>query len=183
MDTDLRRTSGNIEETAVFMEHTVSNSEKQELLRLPSVKIPILHHDLHHDLKAYYLTASRCYRIVLNANLDEQYHPLLVAHELAHHLEHRDYVTGEGFQEYELFNTVQPLEYEANLYAAELLIDDQAVLDLLSEDGYFFTVARTLGVPPELLDFKFRLLRYKGYDLTPLFLTAGDFLKKPFRDE
>jgi len=53
------------------------------------------------------------------------------------------------------------------------------VLELLSEDLSFFGAASLLGVPAELLDFKFRVLKRKGYKvIDPPLLAQANFLKK-----
>jgi len=57
------------------------------------------------------------------------------------------------------------MEKDANLFAAELLLDDQKVLEILNQDSSFFAAASSLMVPPELLDFKFRVMKWKGYKL------------------
>ena len=144
--------------------------------------VKIMYMDLDLALKAYYFTHSRCYRIVLNNSIDEALQRVLVAHELGHHLEHRRYAQVNSFQEFAVYETNIPMEYEANLYAAELLISDEDVTELLAEEASFLQVARALQVPPELLDFKFRMLNAKGYRLTPLYLGQSDFLKKSFPD-
>jgi len=84
-----------------------------------------------------------------------------------------------GLREISIFDLAQPAEYEANLFAAELLIDDGELLALLKErEKSFFNLAAELCVPAALLDFKFRLLKHKGYDLEAPYTARGDFLKE-----
>jgi Zn-dependent peptidase ImmA (M78 family) len=102
----------------------------------------------------------------------------LAAHELGHDRLHKEIALLKGFQEVELFDMASPVEYEANLFAAEFLIDDQELLELLNDDSKsFFGVARELSVPAALLDFKFRLLKHKGYRIEAPYIANGDFLK------
>ena len=69
-------------------------------------------------------------------------------------------------------------EYEANMFAAELLIDDNELRELLNDsEKSFFGVAKELYVPAELLDFKFRILKNKGYHLEAPYIARSDFLK------
>lgn len=134
--------------------------------------------DLGHDIKAYYFYQSRIRNIVLNQNVSETVRRILVAHELGHDRLHKEIAMLKGFQEIELFDRVTPTEYEANLFAAELLIDDIELLELLNdEDKTFFGVARELYVPADLLDFKFRVLKHKGYRVHVPYIANGDFLK------
>jgi len=64
-------------------------------------------------------------------------------------------------------------EYEANVFAAELLLKDEDVFELLNDDISFFSIASMLRVPSELLDFKFRVLKRKGYQFIESPLQAG----------
>ena len=68
-----------------------------------------------------------------------------------------------AFQDFVLFDSASVTEHEANVFAAELLLKDEDVLELLNDDTSFFSVASLLRVPPELLDFKFRIMKRKGY--------------------
>ena len=134
--------------------------------------------DLGRDIKAYYFYHNRIRNIVLNHNVSESVRRILVAHELGHDRLHKEIAMLKGFQELELFDRVNPMEYEANLFAAELLIDDSDLLDMLNDENKtFFDVARELYVPADLLDFKFRVLKHKGYRVHAPCITNGDFLK------
>ena len=57
---------------------------------------------------------------------------------------------------------IQPTaENEANMFSAELLLDDDEVLEQLEERS-FFQAAQALYVPAALLDYKFRAMCEKG---------------------
>ena len=106
---------------------------------------------------------------------------ILCAHELGHASLHDKLATMRGFQEMELFDMSAPAEYEANLFAAELIIPDEELLELLSnQDKSFFSIAKELYVPAQLLDFKFRMLKNKGLRIESPYLAQADFLKKDF---
>jgi Zn-dependent peptidase ImmA (M78 family) len=78
-----------------------------------------------------------------------------------------------------MFDETSQYEFEANIFAADLLMPDEEVLSLLNDDISFFAAASALQVPPELLDFKFRVLKRKGYKvIDPPIVANGDFLKK-----
>jgi Zn-dependent peptidase ImmA (M78 family) len=134
--------------------------------------------DLGADIKAYYFYHSRIRSIVLNTRVSEIIRRILAAHELGHDRLHQQIAMLKGFQEIELFDAAQPAEYEANIFAAEVLIDDNELLELLNaRDMSFFDVARELYVPAALLDFKFRVLKHKGYRIEAPYIAHGDFLK------
>lgn len=137
--------------------------------------------DLQQRLKAYYFYQSRINNIIVDENVIEVFRPVLVAHELGHGILHKEIAMMSGFQELEVLEkrSDRPLEYEANLFAAELLIEDEAVLKLLNEYTFFET-ASILNVPAALLDFKFAILKVKGYGINSLQYGKSDFLKNQY---
>ena len=140
--------------------------------------IRIRYKDLGTVMKAYYFYQSRIKNIVLNNRSGKIVQKILCAHELGHALLHGELAAMRGFQELEMFDTTSRTEYEANLFAAELLIDDKELLDLLNDsNNSFFGVAKMLYVPAELLDFKFRILKNKGYHIEAPYIAQSDFLK------
>lgn len=121
--------------------------------------------------KGFFLCKCRVRLIMLNADLPASLQRIVLAHELGHAVLHDRLSASAGFHDFSLFDEASVCEYEANLFAAELLLPDEQVMEQLSEDPSFFHAARTLRVPPELLDFKFRLMNRRGYSL-PLPLDA-----------
>ena len=140
--------------------------------------IELLDMDLRKALKAYYFYKYRIHSIVVDENVSSIFRPVLIAHELGHFALHKEIAMMKGFQELEILEKrdTEPLETEANLFAAELLLEDEAVLEALREHTFFETAA-LLNVPAALLDFKYLLLQKKGYALTPLDIRKSAFLK------
>ncbi|MCL2140478.1 MAG: hypothetical protein FWH42_02190 [Dehalococcoidia bacterium] len=57
-------------------------------------------------------------------------------------------------------------------------LEDNELLELLNDDSKsFFGVARELCVPADLLDFKFRVLKHKGYRIEAPYIAGRGFLK------
>lgn len=82
------------------------------------------------------------------------------------------------FHDFELFDGVSQCEYEANCFAADYLLEDEDVLEMLNADMSFFQAAAELKVPPELLDFKFRMMKRSGVQIVDSPITSNsDFLK------
>lgn len=135
--------------------------------------------DLKQRLKAYYFYQSRINNIIIDENVIELFRPILIAHELGHGLLHREIAMMSGFQELEVLEkrSDKPMEYEANLFAAELLLEDETVLTHLNEYTFFET-ASMLNVPAALLDFKFAILKAKGYSINSMQVAKSDFLKQ-----
>lgn len=129
--------------------------------------------------KGFYLRQSRAQVITVNSDLPEEHRRIILAHELGHAVLHRDASGMQAFHDFRLFDETTVYEYEANIFAADYLMPDDRVLELLNGDISFFGAASELSVPPELLDFKFRVLKRKGYKVVDPPITArADFLKK-----
>lgn len=166
----------NISWTVEKLSRKYKTRDPYELCSILGVRIRLK--DLGTGIKAYYFYHSRVRNIVLNWHVSEPVRRILTAHELGHDRLHKRIAMLRGFQEVELFDAVRPAEYEANIFAAELLIDDNELLELLNDNNKsFFDVARELYIPADLLDFKFRVLKHKGYRIEAPYLAQGDFLK------
>lgn len=142
------------------------------------LEIEVLYHPLGDKLKGYFFYHSGIRIIVVNRELPEEMQRVVCAHELGHALLHQELASLNAMQELNLFDRSARPELEANLFAAELLIPDEDVISCLNEDTSFFDVAKELYVPAELLDFKFRMLKQKGYRLEAPICSQGDFLKR-----
>lgn len=116
------------------------------------------------SLKGYFIEYRKIPVITINGDLPDILQRIIAAHELCHALNHRNCEL-LPFHDISLFDETSILEKEANMFAAEFLLDDEEVIDVLNQDYTFFSAAAILGVPPELLDFKFRLMKWKGYKL------------------
>ena len=128
--------------------------------------------------KGFIYVRARKVSITLNSDLSEALQRIILAHELGHAVLHRSSVGIRGFHDFQLFDETSHLEYEANIFAAELLLDDSDVLEVLNDDTSFFGAALMLYVPVELLDFKWRVLKRNGYKIGDSPITVcGDFLK------
>lgn len=129
--------------------------------------------------KGFYLSQSRKQVIMVNSNLPEDLQRIIVAHELGHAVLHRRLTGIKTFHDFEMFDETSQFEFEANIFAADLLMPDEDVLALLNDDISFFAAANELQVPAELLDFKFRVLKRKGFQvIDPPMTSNSDFLKK-----
>jgi len=127
--------------------------------------------------KGFYMTSSRRKIAVINSDLPEHIQRIILAHELAHAILH---VTPTlcTFHETSVLNGSNRMEYEANIFAAEFMVSDSEVFDALQMRLDFFQTASLLEVPPEMLDFKLRLLQREGYDVVAPYIGRADFLKR-----
>ena len=128
-------------------------------------------------IKGFYLESHRIKTITINSDLPLVVQKIIVAHELGHAVLHRT----QGicaFHDVAMFDESSVMEKEANLFAAEYYLDDSDVLDSLNADTTFFSAASQLYVPAELLDFKFRVMKWKGYKLIePPIMAQSNFLR------
>ena len=142
-----------------------------------NMNIRIHYKDLGTAIKAYYFCQSRIKNIVINSRAGTIVQRILCAHELGHSVLHGKLAAMRGFHELKLFDSLISTEYEANIFAAELIISDDDLLQLLNNRDSFFDIARELYVPVELLDFKFRILKSKGAFISSPIISPSNFLK------
>ena len=128
-------------------------------------------------VKGFFLESNRIRTITVNSDLPKVIQRIIVAHEICHAEFHRK--SGiHAFHDVGLFDQNGEFEKDANLFAAEYLLEDKEVLDALNQDTTFFSAAATLLVPAELLDFKFRVMKWKGYKMVEPPITANsNFLR------
>ena len=83
--------------------------------------------------KGAYKVIDRQSIIFINDNLHPVVREIVFGHELGHHLLHREEaVSGSGFQEFNLFDMRENrMEYEANLFAAQLMLPDDEIKELI----------------------------------------------------
>ena len=140
--------------------------------------IHVHYKDLGTALKAYYFYQSRIKNIVINSRSNIAARRVLCAHEMGHAVLHNKLAAMHGFQEFNLFNSLISTEYEANLFAAELIISDDKILKSLNDKNKtIFSIAKELYVPVELLEFKFRILKNKGLKIEVPYNVQSNFLK------
>lgn len=128
--------------------------------------------------KGFFIAQSRIRMITINADLPDALQSVICAHELGHAVLHAQQAGVNAFHDFSLFDTASIKEYEANLFAAEFLMSDEDVMAELNDDISFFGAAAQLKVPAELLDFKFRIMKRKGYKMIdPPLMANSNFLK------
>ncbi|WMJ22662.1 ImmA/IrrE family metallo-endopeptidase [Paludicola sp. MB14-C6] len=115
------------------------------------------------SLKGFYCVMNRERHIILNDNLSEQEQRLVIAHELGHDRLHQTFAKVSPMKDFQLYDMTSKPEYQANYFAAELLIDDNDVINLAEEGMDYNNIAQLLEVPNDLLSFKLHSLNQKGY--------------------
>ncbi len=128
-------------------------------------------------LKGLYRIIKRNRWIFLNSNLDSRTQEIVCAHELGHDQLHRSLAKGDGLMEFMLYDMATKPEYEANIVAAEILLDTDELLEYVYEYGYTSEqIARAMHTDINLVALKIAHLAETGYDLRQI-EHRSDFLK------
>ena len=143
--------------------------------------IHVLFHNDFKSLKGMYKVIKRSRFIFINSNLPEGDQKTVCAHELGHDRFHRHFAKNGVLQEFMLYDMRSKPEYEANIFAAELLIDDREVLELTAEGRDIYQMASELDCDMNLVLIKIDELRKQGHDLRTPYHPQSDFLGEPSR--
>lgn len=127
--------------------------------------------------KGFFLRQFGVSCIMINSDLSERNRQIVLAHEMGHACLHEKQAETSEFLDINMFGNIGIYEHEANLFAAELLLGDEEVLDLLSDGAPIKAAAAALEVPEELMDYKFHILEKKGYPVRPVLYADSSFLK------
>lgn len=117
-------------------------------------------------LRGFCTVVNRTKYVVINANQPEEEQRVIAGHEAGHLILHTDQLRIGTLKDMDVYNVKGKLEREANLFAADFLISDRDVLDLLQEeDAEFISVAQQLSVPAPFFAFKLYSMVDRGYNM------------------
>jgi len=128
-----------------------------------SLGIEIMRSDRLKKLKGMYLYILRNPYIVINTNSSEILQKIVCAHELGHDRLHRKLASQGALQEITLFDMTARPEFEANLFAAELLMSDEEIISLQQQGFDAFQIASALESDINLVTLKISQLKKRGY--------------------
>lgn len=128
--------------------------------------IEVLFRDDFGPLKGMYRVIKRNRFIFINASLSERMQRIVCAHELAHDQLHRHLGTTGSLQEFMLYDMSSKPEYEANILAAEILLDTDELLEYVYDYGYTAQqIATAMDTDINLVALKIAHLTHLGLDL------------------
>ena len=127
-------------------------------------------------LKGMYVIIKRSRFIIINGNLNERDINTVCAHEIGHDRFHRALAKSGALQELMLYDMKRRPEYEANIFASDILIDDFEILELIEYDYDMVQIARELGVDLNLVLIKIDALQSQGYGFRVPYRPPADFL-------
>lgn len=138
--------------------------------------IEVLFVDNLSKLKGAYRVIKRRRFIFINPNLPEQMQRIVCAHEIGHDRLHRAMATGSGLMEFMLYDMRSRPEYEANIVAADILLDDTEILGYIYDGWDAEQIARTMQTDINLVALKVESLIRQGHNFVPQDRHA-DFLR------
>lgn len=127
-------------------------------------------------LKGMYTVIKRNRFVFLNSNNDFNTMRIVLAHEIGHDQLHRCLAKGSAFSEYSLYGTTSKIEYEANIFASNLLMPDEDILNYIGMGYDSAQIACLLNTDINLVALKVSSLIKQGYSLNNQEYT-NNFLK------
>ena len=129
------------------------------------------------SLKGLYTIIMDCKFILINKNLNEYTKKIICAHELGHELLHHEFAEDKIIKEFMIYDMKNRPEYEANVFACHILLDDKEVYDY-AKDGYDAQqIAGILNSDVNLVLLKLNEMIGEGYNLNNVNIPRSNFLK------
>lgn len=158
------------------LKHKCKSADPFEIADMLGIMVML--RDDFKKLCGIYAVIKRKRVIILNRNLPENQLKIVLAHEIGHDLLHRDMAKNTALQEFMLYDMSARPEYEANMFAADLLLDDDEVYELASLYGYDMEqIASKLGADINLIGIKIGNMNYRGYELNSGLPFKNNFLQ------
>ena len=148
-----------------------------ELLSAMHVQVRI-YYDLTHT-KGFTRYFLRQYFVGINGNLPEYEQRIVAAHELGHIVLHAQELRTAPLFDTAVYDKRSSTEYEANLFAADLLIQDEEVTGAAgTPEADLNGLCLALGTTPGLMNFKLRSMHRRGLEVPLPFECDSRFLLK-----
>ena len=141
-----------------------------------AIGVEVFYADLG-NLKGMYKYLKKNRFAVINENLDPFTKTLVCAHELGHDILHQNLARKVCLQEFILYDMKSRPEYEANLFASEILLPDDIILNL-ARDGYDIEqISKELCTDINLIALKVSSMNTRGYRFNTIDSPKCNFLK------
>ena len=141
-----------------------------------AIGVEVFYADLG-SLKGMYKYLKKNRFAVINENLDPFTKTLVCAHELGHDILHQNLARKVCLQEFILYDMKSRPEYEANLFASEILLPDDIILSL-ARDGYDIEqISKELCTDINLIALKVSSMNTSGYRFNNTIDAKCNFLK------
>lgn len=111
--------------------------------------------------KGVYILIEDLPYIILNQDLSDEMRNIVILHEIGHHLLHRE--IANAFHETNLFDmSCHNMEYEANLFAAQVMLPDTETIELIKQGYSMMHIAASMNTDPNLVALKATDLKRRG---------------------
>lgn len=129
-----------------------------------ALHITVLPRQFKHQLGAYTKVLNNKF-IFIKEDLEPCMKKIVLYHELGHDRLHQDYLrTAGAFHEFHLFDMKSNrMEYEANIFAAQLDLPDDEILSLIRQGFDIQQTAACMNSDINLVALKVDALRSQGY--------------------
>lgn len=139
-----------------WIEHTINNLLEQHGTNEPTeladyLGITIIYEYLGNN-NGLYINQNGCKFIVVNENLDYYDQRVIIAHELGHAVLHDN--LNMAYIENNTYYSRDKFEYQANYFAANLLLPDGFEKDIEFKDMKIEQISSMVAVPVELVKIK-----------------------------
>ena len=91
------------------------------------MNVIVIESDRFKSLKGFCFISCQTTYVVINTFLADAVKQIVAAHELAHIVLHRNQLKIAPMKDTVLYDMASQTEYEANLFAADLLLDDEEI--------------------------------------------------------
>lgn len=165
-----------IYESVMRLVRRYKTRDPEQIARL--LGIEVIYNPDFSRLKGFYIVMNRKRYIVVNDNLDDSQKKIVLSHELGHDRLHRRLAGDAGLQEFVLYDMKSRPEYEANLFAAELLLDDGEILELAGAGYDIEEISKILETDINLVAIKVSGMNNRGYNFNPVIPPNRKFLSE-----
>lgn len=146
---------------------------------MDQMHIVVMESSRYQKLKGYCFMSCKTIYVMISNFLSEEEKKIVAAHELGHIILHRSQLKMAPMKDDTLYNMMDNTEYQANLFAADLLIDDEDIAKMVqNEDLDYFGLCSSLYASPELMSFKLYSLTKRGYAYHMPMEIQSNFLAK-----
>ncbi|MBQ3762452.1 MAG: ImmA/IrrE family metallo-endopeptidase [Clostridia bacterium] len=165
------------------MIHKIAEEARKEeedidrLIRYREIELYYAHMGRHpKSCKGFCVITSRIPVIGINNDFPRRVQRLVKSHEVGHVMVPSEVKGLRKYHDFDVYGNYENDrdELNANIWSAEYQLSDDDVMDVLKGEYGFFEAARQLRVAPELLDFKFRSMKARGFLLSsPIYATKN----------
>jgi len=133
-------------------------------------------------LKGFYKRDGHNRFIIINDQICEPLQKIVCAHELGHDQLHRHLAKSHTLQEFVVYDMKSKPEYEANIFAAEILLPDHDIISLFQLGYNFYETASLLETDTHLLAIKLMIMNTAGLQFNIPVDLKSDFLAMQIDD-